>query len=307
MVWQIETDRPIFVRLIVGVLLWSLIGTGLPEAFRWVKRREVPTQTNNTSIPLTGAPAGTNGQQSIPDSVTAGTTQHAGKPLPSIADKIRNTPNEGNLSDDPRIQFTASSLWTEDRKALVRVEIHAFDNYLSRYGIVKVPDLIAPISIMEGTQTNYGFVGPSNPPYDQRKIPVATEVMTPMRIRYSYGSYVMETIIGVLKNPERITTLQQESWIYSDYFVNSSFDTAPAGDPHAMNGWPQALWDARKELGQDFMDRALLYGINAPVEYVADPNEHFRRQLSAGSWVVQNDYRDVAALNKILDRHGLLK
>jgi len=39
-VWQIQTERSVFVRLIVGILLWSLIGAGLPEALRWVKRRQ---------------------------------------------------------------------------------------------------------------------------------------------------------------------------------------------------------------------------------------------------------------------------
>jgi hypothetical protein len=40
-VWQVQTDKSLFVRLLVGILLWGLIGAGLPEAFRWIKRRQV--------------------------------------------------------------------------------------------------------------------------------------------------------------------------------------------------------------------------------------------------------------------------
>jgi hypothetical protein len=43
-VWQVQTDKSLLVRLTVGVLLWGLIGAGLPETLRWVKRRENPQQ-----------------------------------------------------------------------------------------------------------------------------------------------------------------------------------------------------------------------------------------------------------------------
>jgi len=46
MVWQIQTGRTLWWRLVVGFVIFGLIGAGLPEGLRWIKKREnkVPTQ-----------------------------------------------------------------------------------------------------------------------------------------------------------------------------------------------------------------------------------------------------------------------
>lgn len=50
--WQINTDKPLVFRIVVGIALWSLIGVGLPEVIRWVNGREHHVVTNN--LPATG-------------------------------------------------------------------------------------------------------------------------------------------------------------------------------------------------------------------------------------------------------------
>lgn len=60
--WQIQTDRSLPIRVLVGVLLWGLIGAGLPEALRWIKHREsaVPemsrTSGQSTQLARSGTP-----------------------------------------------------------------------------------------------------------------------------------------------------------------------------------------------------------------------------------------------------------
>lgn len=45
-VWQVQTDKSPLVRITVGMLLWGLIGAGLPESFRWIKRRQEQAQSS---------------------------------------------------------------------------------------------------------------------------------------------------------------------------------------------------------------------------------------------------------------------
>src|ERR1039458_4010817 len=40
MVWQIQTGQALWWRLVVGFVIFGLIGAGLPEGLRWIKKRE---------------------------------------------------------------------------------------------------------------------------------------------------------------------------------------------------------------------------------------------------------------------------
>jgi hypothetical protein len=50
-----------------------------------------------------------------------------------------------------------------------------------------------------------------------------------------------------------------------------------------------------------------MYGLKAPMAYNEDLNKHFRDRLQAGVLVVKNDFNDFIKVNKILERHGLLR
>jgi hypothetical protein len=113
-------------------------------------------------------------------------------------------------------------------------------------------------------------------------------------------------LLGVNTIPSQ-PGLVWESWIYSKYFAASSLNISPASNSTSLNGWVAALWDVRKELGQDLTDRALMYGLKAPMAYNEDLNKHFRDRLQAGVLVVKNDFNDFIKVNKILERHGLLR
>jgi len=54
LVWQVQTDKPLLFRLVVGISTWALIGAGLPEALRWVNAREKFIQE---MTPVTVSPA----------------------------------------------------------------------------------------------------------------------------------------------------------------------------------------------------------------------------------------------------------
>jgi hypothetical protein len=85
--------------------------------------------------------------------------------------------------DDPRIQFTVSALWSTPRKRFVRDQVRLFDKYLTRYGIIKPPEIVPPFSITTEGQVSSAFVSPANPPFDQRHIPISTQWMTAQPIR----------------------------------------------------------------------------------------------------------------------------
>jgi len=40
MVWQIQTGQPLWWRLVLGFVIFGLIGAGLPEGLRWISKRE---------------------------------------------------------------------------------------------------------------------------------------------------------------------------------------------------------------------------------------------------------------------------
>lgn len=50
-VWQIQTESPLWFRVIVGACVWSVIGVGLHEAIRWVNRRESPVSSKKEVPP----------------------------------------------------------------------------------------------------------------------------------------------------------------------------------------------------------------------------------------------------------------
>jgi hypothetical protein len=176
---------------------------------------------------------------------------------------------------------------------------------VSKYGIVKPPEVLPLFSITEGTQTSFVFLTPPNPPFDQRKIPVATKRMTSLAIRKSYGNYVFDTLLGVDAVPSQIG-LARESWIYAEYFARSSLNEAPPTDSKSFDGWLSALWEIRISRGRELADRALLFGIKAPLEYSNDLNKHFRERLEQGVLVV-TDTPERIEIDKILERHGLLR
>jgi hypothetical protein len=212
----------------------------------------------------------------------------------------------GIEATDSRIQFTVSVLWNENRESVVREQIHRFDAYLSQYGILRPPAAIPLISIFEGTAISNAFITPSNPPFDQRHIPVATERMGPAFIRRSYANFVFHTLLGVYDDLGQMQVLMQESWVYSDYFADSSIGTQLTAYSRAPNDWRTALWEIRTAKGREITDRAMLYGITAPVQYNSDMNTHLRNRLQQGILVVQNNFEDLVTINKILDRNGLL-
>jgi hypothetical protein len=130
--------------------------------------------------------------------------------------------------------------------------------------------------------------------------------MTPVAIRDSYGTFVFDTLLGAYRVPSQ-TNLPLESLIYSAYFSASSLDLAPRYDSASLNDWVGTLWDVRKDLGEDFANRALMFSLNAPVEYSEDLNKHFRERFQGGVLVVKNKFDDFMAVNKILERHSLLR
>jgi hypothetical protein len=67
------------------------------------------------------------------------------------------------------------------------------------------------------------------------------------------------------------------------------------------------LWDIRKQFGKDFTDRALAYSVKAPVEYCDDLDKYLRERLQSGVLVVKNDFSEFIEVNKMLERHGLLR
>lgn len=206
---------------------------------------------------------------------------------------------------DSRIQFTSSPLWTATRKNTLIAQIRDFDRYLNQYGIIKPPDVLPLFGIIEGTQTSFGFVGPPNPPFDQRKIPVATKRMNAVTIRTSYGNFVFDTLLRVHTSPARFG-LVRESWIYAEYFARSSLNEAPPANSKSLEGWVPALWEIRGNRGRDLTDRALLFGLKAPIGDSDDLTKHLRERLQEGVLVVK-DTPEMIEVNKILKRHGLLR
>ena len=224
-------------------------------------------------------------------------------PPPDFA--FERTPMRPPIRDDIRIQFTSSPLWTEQRKSIVREQVHSFEAYLTRWGIIKLPDILPLFSIVEGTQVGQAYIFPPNPPFDQRQIPMSTGALTPIAIRYRYANYVFDMLLSAGQIPDQ-STLTFASWIYSEYFLESSLNITPDLNPKADNRWVVALREIRKEFGQDFTDRALMYSLKSPVEYSDDLNKYFRERLQQGVLVVKNDFYEYIEVNKILERHGLL-
>ncbi len=229
------------------------------------------------------------------------------RPFVGVSASLSEEPRsqKGAEADDPRIQFTSSPLWTDDRKATVREQIHSFDQFVSKGDILKPPEVLPLLNIVEGRQVVSIFVAPANPPFDQRQIPMSTKALTPYWIRERYANYVFDTILGVYERPG--TDLVLDSQIYSEYFAASSLNRAPSLDAKRLNGWLPALWEIRKEHGQDFTDRVLRYSLKAPVVYSNDLNKRVRERLQSGVLVVKNDFSEFIEVNKILERHGLLR
>jgi hypothetical protein len=292
------------IPLVAGCGLFQIVRHP-PQSEILVAIRGIPDAVYNRIAPSLKQQQTTQGQApAIPATSHTVTYPKEGRTNPSMPSN-RVSPRAPQRND-PRIQFTSSPLWTEQRKATVRMEIQTFDRYLSRNNVVKPPERIPLIRISEGTQVSWGFVTPVNPPFDQRQIPVPMGDFTPLRIRTLYANYVFDTILSVYDAPEH-SSLVWASWIYSEYFAASSLNTAPGSNPKSMNGWVSALWDIRQDRGQDFTDRALMYSLKAPVEYSDDVNKYFSDRFRGGVLVVKNDFSEVVEVNKILARHGLLK
>jgi hypothetical protein len=228
-------------------------------------------------------------------------------PIP--APRSRSATKERS-SPSGRIQFTSTPLWTNDRRSMVREHIEKFDQYLSSIHIMPPPKLPL-LSITKGRGTSYISFCPDNPPpFGQRKIAVATERLSPMAIRKAYGEYVCETLLvpaGTCGDAIEVWA----GWIYSEYFAASSLAIAPgAEDKLRLNRWVAALWDIRKELGQDFADRAAADSLRAMAKTEThgsdDYDRYFGKRLQVGVLTVQNDFKQFTVVNKILKRYGLL-
>jgi hypothetical protein len=119
-----------------------------------------------------------------------------------------------------------------------------------------------------------------------------------------YAMYVFDSLVGVGVDPAR-GSLQQESWVDSEYFASSSSNVPPP--PATRKGWTAALWEIRAEMGADFTDRAVMYGIKSPSGYSDDFNQHLRGKIQAGVLVVKNNLDDYIKVNMVLERYSLLE
>jgi len=238
-----------------------------------------------------------------PDNLRA-TLQFSVIELPDVLPPRAISPSSSS-PDDPRVQFTSSPLWTDARKDSVRVQVKEFDKYLTQYKIIEPPKNLPLFFITTATQFGYAVSAPADPPFDGRQIPVSTKFMTPLAIRRQYGDYVFDIILGSFATADNIP-LARDAWVYSEYFAASSVNSAPP-QSQPLKSWQSALWDIRKELGQDFADRSLMYSLKAPVARSDDFDKEFRERLWRGVEVVKNNEDQTVEVNKILQRHALLR
>ena len=136
-VWQFETEKPLSVRIIVGVLIWSLIGVGLPEAFRWVKRRELQAHVGSKPTKPSEAAAQFNRiakeQRDLTDSSKKPTVQYAAKASasshasPSAPSPVTSAPPIPSKDSPAWPNYIANKHLSEDPRSLTLYDLFLTD------------------------------------------------------------------------------------------------------------------------------------------------------------------------------------
>lgn len=165
--WEYETERPAITRVVIGLLVWTIIGVGLPELLRWVNRREKdahrPALSEVQSVP-TEAPRTPPDKQTevIPSAKSPASPPHAkgtDKPLPVIPPSSQNPSPSPPAQEPPPIQDVriVSQEWVPSTNPKYRYDLKV---------IIQTNVVISPVSfvfvcnnpIAEGEMTLAGEV-----------------------------------------------------------------------------------------------------------------------------------------------------
>jgi hypothetical protein len=206
--------------------------------------------------------------------------------------------------EDGRIQFTVSPLWTEQRKDIVRENIHELEKYLSKLGL-PIPAAIPVFSITESSQVMWGGFDPGTKPfpYDDLKIPLSTKRLSAFWIRNAYGSYFFGAMLHIY--PSGSPSMISLSWVYAEYFSASSISAPSPFAKKGVHAWVDALWDLRSQKGQEFADRSVALSVAAPVRCSDDWSACLDSRLREGINAVANDPRVSIEAVGILRSHRL--
>lgn len=138
-------------------------------------------------------------------------------------------------------------------------------------------------------------------------------------VRHALAVYIFKTLlVRNRKSPGAEMYGTHMALLFADYFT-SSFDNQPPPNMKPAT-WKMALWDIRREFGKEFCDRALFYTYKTIDDFdqtVApkggysfgdkELNMYIRGRFSLGRQVVANGIEQSMAVDRILEKHGLLK
>lgn len=211
-----------------------------------------------------------------------------------------------------KMTFKSSPLFTEKRQKEIIWSLNEYYRYLTKIGFdlpVEIPPLglSPPHGIMGGG-------GSEGPAYFSSLIISEDNVDDPNVLRSVYSSYTFNRILvwpDAYKNGISRTEAEDDgraAWIFACYFPRSFSGNNTCADETPGRMWREAIWEVRREYGQDYTDGLMCYTVKTwkgvPVKYIENFDQFFRYRLAGGESVKDNGQRS-SEINAIFKRHGL--
>jgi hypothetical protein len=147
-----------------------------------------------------------------------------------------------------------------------------------------------------------GGGGSEGPAYYSSVIITEDKVDDPSILRSVYSSYIFNrTLVWPDAYKTGISRTEAEddeiaAWIFSCYFPASFSEHKACADEAPGHKWSDAMWDVRREYGQDYTDGLMCYTVKTwkgvPAKYVNDFDKFFRYRIAGGESVKDNGQRD---------------